>query len=186
MSMIDRRLFLGAALAATACGPTARGETEAQTITTGRRVRLFEDPRITPWGSETLDYAALSDEDWRERLTREEFRILRREGTERAGTSPLNAETRRGVYVCAGCALPLFTSETKYESGTGWPSFWAPIEGALDTKPDHRLWTPRTEYHCKRCKGHQGHVFEDGPRPTGERWCNNGVALAFVPHPSET
>jgi peptide-methionine (R)-S-oxide reductase len=179
MSMLDRRLFLFSGLAVAACGPAA-GAQDGEGVA---GVALFEDPRIVPWGAETLDYSAQSEDWWRDRLTQEEFRILRREGTERAGTSPLNDEHRRGIYVCAGCALPLFTSETKYESGTGWPSFWAPIEGALDTKADYRLWTPRTEYHCARCGGHQGHVFEDGPRPTGQRWCNNGVALNFVPHP---
>ncbi|KAA5804646.1 peptide-methionine (R)-S-oxide reductase MsrB [Alkalicaulis satelles] len=146
---------------------------------------LFEHPDITPWGAETIDYAALTEAQWRERLTPDQFRILRREGTERPGSSPLNRETRDGIYVCAGCALPLFSSAAKYESGTGWPSFWAPIEGALNTKIDWRLWTPRTEYHCARCGGHQGHVFEDGPRPTGQRWCNNGLALNFVPRPAQ-
>lgn len=179
MSVLDRRLFLTSGLAVAACGPSAG----AQDGEGAQRVALFEHPDITPWGEETIDYAAQTEDWWRERLSAEEFRVLRREGTERAGTSPLNAESRRGIFVCAGCALPLFTSDTKYESGTGWPSFWAPIEGALNTKADYRLWTPRTEYHCARCGGHQGHVFEDGPRPTGQRWCNNGVALNFVPHP---
>ena len=110
-----------------------------------------------------------------------EFYVLREEGTERAGTSPLNDEKRDGTFVCAGCALPLFKSETKYESGTGWPSFYAPIEGALGTKVDRKLFMARTEYHCIRCGGHQGHVFKDGPRPTGLRYCNNGVALDFIP-----
>jgi peptide-methionine (R)-S-oxide reductase len=127
------------------------------------------------------DWAKLTEAEWRERLTDAEFRILREEGTERPGSSPLNDETRDGTYVCAGCALPLFSSETKYDSGTGWPSFWAPLDGAMDTKRDFKLILPRTEYHCRRCGGHQGHVFDDGPRPTGERWCNNGIALDFVP-----
>jgi peptide-methionine (R)-S-oxide reductase len=128
-----------------------------------------------------VDWASLTEAQWRERLTEAEYRVLREEGTERAGTSPLNGEKRVGTYVCAGCALPLFSSETKYDSGTGWPSFWAPLEGAMETKRDFKLFLPRTEYHCSRCGGHQGHVFEDGPRPTGQRWCNNGVALDFVP-----
>lgn len=178
MIQFDRRLFLLGGLAAAACGPSAATGRD----TGSTRAAAPDDPRIVPWGEETLDYANQSEDWWRERLTREEFRILRQEGTERAGTSPLNAESRAGTFVCAGCALPLFSSETKYESGTGWPSFWAPIEGAVATKPDYRLWTPRTEYHCARCGGHQGHVFNDGPRPTGERWCNNGVALNFVPN----
>ena len=177
--LLDRRLFLFSGLALAAC--SAQGRADAPETGTGSQI--FEAPGVTPWGAESIDYADQSEDWWRERLTREQFRILRQEGTERAGTSPLNEEHRQGLFVCAGCALPLFTSATKYESGTGWPSFWAPIEGALDTKPDYRLWTPRTEYHCMRCKGHQGHVFNDGPRPTGERWCNNGVALNFIPDP---
>jgi peptide-methionine (R)-S-oxide reductase len=176
MTLTTRRVFLGSALALAAAGPAlARvGFDDAD---------LFEHPAITPWGEESEDFAALTEAQWRARLTPDQFRILRQEGTERPGSSHLNAETRAGLYVCAGCALPLFSSRTKYESGTGWPSFWAPIEGAMRTKPDRRLWTPRTEYHCARCGGHQGHVFDDGPRPTGQRWCNNGLALNFVARP---
>jgi peptide-methionine (R)-S-oxide reductase len=122
-----------------------------------------------------------SREEWRALLSPEAFRVLRDEGTERAGTSPLNAEKRPGTYVCAGCFLPLFRAEDKYDSGTGWPSFTRPIPGAIGTKRDFKLILPRTEYHCIRCGGHQGHVFDDGPPPTGQRWCNNGVALLFVP-----
>jgi peptide-methionine (R)-S-oxide reductase len=122
-----------------------------------------------------------TDAEWREQLTPEQYQVLRQEGTERAGTSPLNQEHRSGTYVCAGCGQPLFSSDTKYESGSGWPSFFAPIPGALDTSTDHKLFVPRTEYHCANCGGHQGHVFSDGPDPTGQRFCNNGVALAFVP-----
>jgi peptide-methionine (R)-S-oxide reductase len=109
------------------------------------------------------------------------FDVLRKEATERPGTSPLNDEKRRGVYVCAGCDLPLFTSAMKYDSGTGWPSFFTTIPGAFGTKTDYKIVWPRTEYHCARCGGHHGHVFKDGPKPTGERWCNNGVALRFLP-----
>ncbi len=123
----------------------------------------------------------LTEDDWRARLTPMQFKVLRQEATERAFTSPLNDEHREGVFHCAGCDLPLFSSKTKYKSGTGWPSFWKPLDGAMETKPDHSLFVTRTEYHCSRCKGHQGHVFEDGPRPTGQRWCNNGVALTFRP-----
>ncbi|MBT8429417.1 MAG: peptide-methionine (R)-S-oxide reductase MsrB [Gammaproteobacteria bacterium] len=122
-----------------------------------------------------------SDEEWRRLLSEEQYEVLRNEGTERPGSSPLNAEKRAGTYVCAGCEQPLFLSDTKYESGTGWPSFFAPIEGALGTKTDYKLIWPRTEYHCSRCGGHQGHIFKDGPEPTGLRYCNNGVALKFVP-----
>lgn len=123
----------------------------------------------------------LSDAEWRKRLNPAQFNVLREEGTERAGTSPLNGEKRPGVFACAGCDLPLFTSEMKYESGTGWPSFFTTIPGVFATKKDYLLFTPRTEYHCARCGGHHGHVFEDGPAPTGQRWCNNGVALKFIP-----
>lgn len=128
----------------------------------------------------------LSKEEWRRRLSDIQFRVLREEDTERAYTSPLDKETRPGVYVCAGCSLPLFTSRMKYDSGTGWPSFFTHIPGHLGTKKDYFLWfLPRTEYHCVRCGGHQGHVFDDGPPPTGERWCNNGVALRFIPYSAE-
>jgi peptide-methionine (R)-S-oxide reductase len=123
----------------------------------------------------------LSDAEWKQRLSPAAYRVLRQEGTEPAGSSPLNAEKRKGVFHCAGCELPLFSSDTKYESGTGWPSFHTPLPGALGTKTDFKLILPRTEYHCARCEGHQGHVFDDGPRPSGKRYCNNGVALKFVP-----
>jgi len=123
----------------------------------------------------------LSKDEWRKRLSPAAYSVLRDEGTERAGTSPLNNEKREGVFACAGCDLPVFTSAMNYESGTGWPSFFTTIPGVFDTKKDYGLFLPRTEYHCKRCGGHHGHVFEDGPQPTGQRWCNNGVALRFVP-----
>ena len=127
-----------------------------------------------------------SEEQWRKILTPEQFRVLREEGTERPSSSPLNEEKRPGVFVCAGCRLPLFTSAMKYDSGTGWPSFFTTIPGALATKTDFKLIWPRTEYHCVRCGGHQGHVFNDGPPPTGQRWCNNGVALQFIPKAGKT
>ncbi|MCU7930947.1 MAG: peptide-methionine (R)-S-oxide reductase MsrB [Candidatus Thiodiazotropha sp. (ex Codakia rugifera)] len=123
----------------------------------------------------------LTDAEWRERLTSEQFNILREEGTERPGTSPLLGEKREGIFACVACDHHLFASSTKYESGTGWPSFYDFLPGGLETKKDYKLIWPRTEYHCARCGGHHGHVFNDGPKPTGLRYCNNGVALKFIP-----
>lgn len=159
MSKIDRRAFLmGSALA---CVPALAG--------------AAEDPyAASPWRK-------LTDADWRRRLDTPTYNVLRKEATEMAGTSPLNKEKRKGTYVCAGCALPLFVSDWKFESGTGWPSFYTSIKGALGKKTDFAIGVPRTEYHCARCLGHQGHVFPDGPRPTGLRYCNNGDALRFTP-----
>jgi peptide-methionine (R)-S-oxide reductase len=122
-----------------------------------------------------------TDEEWRKTLTPEQFQVLREHGTERAGTSPLNVEKREGIFMCGGCGQPLFSSDTKYESGSGWPSFYRPVEGAIETTTDRSYGMTRVEVHCARCGGHLGHVFPDGPKPTGERYCMNGVALKFEP-----
>ncbi len=131
-------------------------------------------PKETPPLDKSMD-------EWRSILSENEFNILFEAGTEPRGASPLLKKKRTGTYICAACRLPLFSSKTKFESGTGWPSFWAPLEGQIETKKDMKLGYARTEYHCTRCGGHQGHVFNDGPEPTGLRYCNNGLALAFVP-----
>jgi peptide-methionine (R)-S-oxide reductase len=140
--------------------------------------RVFAHPvnkelKITPLDKE--------ENEWLKLVTKQEFHILFDEGTEPPNSSPLNQVKQEGTYICAACYLPLFESETKYESGTGWPSFYQPIAGRIDTKLDLKMVWPRTEYHCVRCGGHQGHVFEDGPQPTGLRYCNNGLALKFIP-----
>ena len=130
------------------------------------------------------EFTRITDADWKKRLTAEQYAVLRKHGTERAGTSPLNHEKRKGTFACAGCDLPLFSSETKFESGTGWPSFWKPLDGAVGTQTDRSFFMTRTEVHCSRCLGHLGHVFDDGPKPTGLRYCMNGVALKFHAAPA--
>lgn len=135
--------------------------------------------------NEKITPLELSEDEWRKKLTEEQFYILREEGTERSFTSLLNDEKRDGVFVCIGCELELFTSDTKFDSKTGWPSFYDVIKGHIETKKDFKLIIPRTEYHCARCGGHQGHIFDDGPPPTGLRYCNNGIALKFIPGKSK-
>jgi len=130
--------------------------------------------------AETIEKINVSDAEWKKRLTPEQYDVLREEGTEHPFTSPLNEEKHQGIFACAGCDLPLFPSKYKFDSGTGWPSFYDTLPGHVETKTDYKMIIPRTEYHCARCGGHQGHVFEDGPKPTGLRYCNNGVALRFV------
>jgi peptide-methionine (R)-S-oxide reductase len=138
---------------------------------------------VTPGHAQgpTIPKLVRSNAEWKKLLTPAQYHVLREEGTERPFSSPLNDEKRKGTFACAGCDLPLFESRTKYDSGTGWPSFYDHIPGNVATKIDFKLIYPRTEYHCARCGGHQGHVFEDGPKPTGLRYCNNGVALKFLP-----
>jgi peptide-methionine (R)-S-oxide reductase len=131
--------------------------------------------------TKSFERLVLSRQEWQQRLTPEQFAILREDGTERPYSSALNNEKREGAYHCAGCELALFESSKKYDSGTGWPSFYDVIEGRVETRTDYVLFIPRTEYHCARCGGHQGHVFKDGPKPTGLRYCNNGLALTFEP-----
>ena len=163
--MMNRRFFLAGTVAATLSAGASRG--------------LFAAADGDSSGEGPI--VKKSHEEWRELLGDARYKVLFKEATERPWSSPLNDEKRAGTYVCAACYQPLFESETKFDSGTGWPSFYQSIDGSTGTKTDFKLLFPRTEYHCSRCGGHQGHVFDDGPQPTGQRWCNNGLALEFVP-----
>jgi len=161
-TLIQSLVALAALPLLPACSRAATGTAAAAT---GAAVTMLDRP----------------DAFWRDKVSPAAFAVLFNEDTEPAGSSPLDREKREGTFICAACHLPLFNSADKFDSGTGWPSFTQPIAGHMNTKRDFKLIWPRTEYHCARCGGHQGHVFDDGPRPRGERWCNNGLALAFVP-----
>src|SRR3954471_6896298 len=160
---LDRRAFLGV------------GGLGAAALLTG-----YWSGGSSPAAAETFQLN-LTDAEWRKRLSPAQYATLRHAVTERAGSSPLDHEHRRGTFLCAGCALPLYSSATKFDSGTGWPSFWKPLPNAVRTKSDRELMMERTEVHCRRCGGHLGHVFDDGPAPTHLRYCMNGIALRFVP-----
>jgi peptide-methionine (R)-S-oxide reductase len=166
--MLDRRHLLAAGAGAIAFAlQNKKGEAQIMATSTMKE--------------SASDFRALSEADWRQRLNPAQYDVLRNHGTERAGTSPLNKEKRKGTFACAGCDLPLFSSDTKFESGTGWPSFYKPLDNAVETKADRSFFMTRNEVHCRRCLGHLGHVFDDGPPPTGLRYCMNGVALKFAP-----
>jgi peptide-methionine (R)-S-oxide reductase len=166
--MPTRRQFLTVAGVALGLGPVAAWMGRSSTVETGKRApEMFAVTK--------------TDEQWRDALTDDQYYVLRRGGTEWAFSSPLNKEKRHGTFACAACGHPLFSSETKYESGTGWPSFWQPLDGGITTRLDRSWLMVRTEVHCANCGGHLGHVFPDGPRPTGLRYCMNGVALTFTP-----
>lgn len=149
--------------------------------TSGAGLLLLPTLPFSSLAAERIHKIIKSDAEWKKQLTPQQYDVLREEGTEMAFASPLNKEKRKGMFACAGCGLELFPSEYKYDSGTGWPSFYDVLPGHVETKKDYKLFLPRTEYHCARCGGHHGHVFEDGPKPTGLRYCNNGVALKFIP-----
>lgn len=167
MKLLDRRTVLSGSLAAAG----AYGLVSLS--------GMFDDANARSGGPFKINR---TPEEWKQRLGAARYRILRLEGTERAYSSPLNDEKRKGVYACAGCNLSLYSSQTKYDSGTGWPSFWAPIASdRIGTTRDFKIGYPRTEVHCARCGGHLGHIFNDGPRPTGKRHCLNGLALKFIP-----
>ena len=165
MGMLSRRQFLLAGGAVLALGATARH---------------WPGPANAAATNATFEVTH-TDAEWKKLLTPEQYKVLREHGTERAGSSPLDHEKRAGIFQCAGCQLPVYSSKTKFDSGTGWPSFWAPLDNAVGTSEDRSFFMVRTEVHCRRCGGHLGHVFDDGPPPTGKRYCMNGVAMIFVP-----
>lgn len=183
---MKRRVFLlGAAAVAGGFGIARAQYRKVATVPAPKVAELQHDWKLLLAKDATVAAdatpIAMTDAQWRKQLSPAAYTVLRHEGTERPWTSPLNDEHRPGVFVCAGCALPLFTSAMKFDSGTGWPSYFTTIPGVFATKTDLQLIVPRTEYHCVKCGGHHGHVFDDGPQPTGLRYCNNGVALRFVP-----
>ena len=169
--MLHRRTLLTAGVAMSALAITSKFVKAAP----------IDEAKVMTTTTQNIDFLKLTDADWRKRLNPAQYDVLRKHGTERAGTSPLNHEKRKGTFACAGCDLPLFSSDTKFESGTGWPSFYQPLPNAIGTKSDRSFFITRTEVHCSRCSGHLGHVFDDGPAPTGLRYCMNGVAMKFVP-----
>ena len=174
---MKKRTFLKALVGVVAVPTATLGY---QTLLAGNSTNANSAGNATPaTGDNLLEKIELTEAEWKARLTPAQYRVLRKDGTERPFSSPLNDEKRDGTYACAGCDLPLFTSDKKYDSGTGWPSFFEAIPDHVGTSTDYKLILPRTEYHCARCGGHQGHVFKDGPQPTGLRYCNNGVALVF-------
>ncbi len=183
---MDRRGLMGLIaalpLAGFARAVLAKGGTSVEELQKNWKMLLAAGAEVAT-SAEPLN---LPDTEWKKRLAGSAYDVLRHEGTERAWTSPLNDEKRPGVFVCAGCGLPLFSSAMKFDSGTGWPSFFTTIPGAFATSRDFKLILPRTEYHCARCGGHHGHLFDDGPQPTGLRYCNNGVALRFIPKGNKT
>jgi peptide-methionine (R)-S-oxide reductase len=181
---MERRDVLKRLAALSLLGPAHRGFAAAPADAKGVeelqrnwKVFLADGAEVTL----TKEPLRRTDQEWRTLLTGPQFKVMRKEGTETSFTSPLNDEKRPGVYACVGCNLPLFTSAMKFDSGTGWPSFFTTIPGVFGTKRDFKILFPRTEYHCVRCESHHGHVFDDGPKPTGLRYCNNGVALRFIP-----
>jgi peptide-methionine (R)-S-oxide reductase len=187
--MMQRRTFLGAVMITPLAMTGLSGYQRAAPQPAAENEQAIEAMRrnwkalLVPNADVTLSTEPLrrSEAEWKKILSKAQFDVLRDDGTERAFSSPLDKENRPGVYVCAGCGLPLFTSRMKFDSGTGWPSFVTHIPGHVGTKKDYKLILPRIEYHCVRCGGHQGHLFDDGPPPTKQRWCNNGVALRFIP-----